>query len=106
MALQQNYTDSKTNITITNAYIKVNEVTFLKGVRVIFKVGIYNSGTDQDNGKEPLECFTYELYSARDGTDWTDHFEITDLQAAGMDIVKACYNYLKTLSDYSGATDV
>ena len=87
MALQMNFTDPNTNVTLTNAYIKISEVRFRKGDRITIFVGIYTNNTDQDAGKRPLCSMNYSVSSA-DGTDWTDNFEIADLDVVSQNIIE------------------
>ena len=93
MALQKTYNFK--GLEIINSYNLVESVQYSKlGNAVRFKVAVYaNKETRSSGSFEYITVETYKFYPS-------GSFSIV-----GNDISTACYNYLKTLDNWSGSVD-
>tara|TARA_B100001939_G_scaffold299497_1_gene274950 strand:- start:439 stop:735 length:297 start_codon:yes stop_codon:yes gene_type:complete len=98
MALQMQMSFPQYGFSATNAYLKVGDLQVSEGSNgwgVNFTLKAYFSATAKSNGKAPITI--------------SRHFMTYSATSANQDqynIVKCAYEYLKTLSEFSGATDV
>ena len=98
MALQMQMSFPQYGFSATNAYLKVGDLQVSEssnGWGVNFTLKAYFSATAKSNGKAPITT--------------SRHFMTYSATSANQDqynIVKCAYEYLKTLSEFSGATDV
>ena len=82
----------------SNAYFKVGrlQVSSRGTTRVVnFRVKAYFSESAKNSGTAPIETYHYNM-----------QYSITSSAQDQYNIVKAAYEHLKTLSEFSGATDV
>jgi hypothetical protein len=105
MALQKDYTHPGNKMVATDAYHKISNVNFFKGMSIVIYVDVFKSSTEAGDGSTPIDRKNYAVGSNA-GSDWDDHFEVADLDVANQNIIERSYEYLKLHSDYSGATDV
>lgn len=90
MALQKTIT-LKNGLTVENAYIRIDTVSGYKG-EITISVNSYASQTAFTSGKEYLEQTMYTFTpSVADGSD---------------NFIKQGYVYLKTLTEFTDATDI
>lgn len=77
----------------------------------------YVSKTAREKGLEPVQSETRSFivrdydyggtdYAAQTRQDYTEHFAPAALEAAGLDIYKVAYGYLKRLPEFAGAKDI
>lgn len=81
------------------------------------QVAPYVSKESRQGGMEPVDSekqritvrdydYTGTDYAHMTSLDYSDHFSPAVLEAAGMDIYKVMYGYLKTTDFFEGATDI
>lgn len=88
----------KYGFTAPSAYLKVGNLKVNSGVsgwNVTFELKAYFSATAKSNGNAPISM-THHIMDYATNSANQDQYNV----------VKCAYEYLKTLSDYSGATDV
>lgn len=90
MALEKAHTCSKTNVYAANAYHRILSYSGDKD-SLVFTVGTYNNSTDRNNGYEPFQSKSFRYNPGVGST---------------KELITHLYDYLKTLSEYSGALDV
>jgi hypothetical protein len=98
MALQIQVTFPKYGFTASNAYLRVSNLRIddsNAGWIVTFNLKCYFSANAKNNGKKPIE----EEYH-------TFPYSVSSSNQDQYNTVKQAYQYLKTLSQYSSATDV
>tara|TARA_B110000438_G_C15307469_1_gene433873 strand:+ start:83 stop:379 length:297 start_codon:yes stop_codon:yes gene_type:complete len=98
MALQMQLSFPQYGFTAPSAYLRVSNMQVIDssaGWVAKFSLKVYFSATAKSSGKAPIEevthTFTYSATSANE-----DQYNV----------VKQAYEYLKTLSQFSGATNV
>lgn len=88
----------KYGFTAPSAYLKIGNAIIsyhADGWNLGFDLKVYFSSTAKNNGKAPIEVKRYIMdYSTSSGSQ--DQYNA----------IKAGYEYLKTLTEFSGATDV
>ena len=87
-----------TGVTASQAYHKVGNGQLLEdssGYGLRFEVKVYYSASARTNGKAPMLVLPYFMT-----------LNTTSTTATHYNPVKSMYEYLKTLSEYSNATDV
>ena len=98
MALQMQITFPKYGFSATAAYIQVSNMQLIKsqaGWIASFNVKMYYSASTKAAGNAPVE----ENY-------YTMAYTATSPNQDQYNIVKQCYEHLKSLSQFSGAQDV
>ena len=105
MALTKQIT-LNSGITIENAYIKVFSITYFNNASydsyVKFNVNIFFNQDARNQGKPEVIAFPYQV----SGEDFDVYFDFNVLKQAEKNIVSQAYEYLKSLSFYSDATDI
>jgi hypothetical protein len=97
MALQMSRTFN-TGITASQAYHKLGTGQLLSdssGYGMRFEVKVYYNASARTSGKAPIEIMNYFMT-----------INSTSSTQSHYNPVKSMYEYLKSLSEYSGATDV
>jgi len=104
MALQLSFTDSTGHSADASAYHIVREITkYDKHSKVCeFSVEVYKDSASKNASKSFLERKNYSVK----GTTFDTWFATTVIDDAGKSVIERAYEYLKTLSVYSGASDV
>lgn len=87
MALQLDFTDTDKGLVVPNAYAKIERFHGDKNV-VFFDVAIFSSAQARTDNKQPFHNIGFEV-------PYTDGMSIQML-----------YDYLKTLPEFAGATDI
>jgi len=102
MALQKSYED-EFGTTHSTAYGRITQlhINYESSVASI-TVGIYKDSTARADNKTPLNKSAYTL----SGTDFDTYFLDTVLDTENYNPQERAYVYLKTLDDWSGASDV
>jgi hypothetical protein len=98
MALQMQKSFPKYGFSAPNAYLKIGHMqvnSYPGGWNVGFELKTYFSATAKANGNAPIEVSRYVMDYATNSANQDQY-----------NIVKAGYEYLKTLSEFSGASDV
>ena len=98
MALQMQLTFPKYGFTAPSAYLKVSSMNIIEtpgGWVASFNLKVYFSAAAKNNGLAPIEE-TFHTYS----------YSITSANQDQYNTVKQAYMYLKSLSQFSSATDV
>ena len=102
MALEKSY-DDKFGNTNTNAYHRIRKVALDNAGSVAnIEVSVYKDSAAKIASRGTLETLLYTVY----GTDYDDNFSATVIDPSGMNTIKAAYEYLKPLPEYSGAVDI
>ena len=98
MALQMQLTFPKYGFTAPSAYLKVSSMNIIEapgGWTASFNLKVYFSAAAKNNGLAPVEE-TFHIYS----------YSTTSANQDQYNTVKQAYMYLKSLSQFSSATDV
>ena len=98
MSLQIQLTFPQFGFTAPSAYLRVSNMNItdtLSGWTATFKLRVYYSAAAKANGKAPIEETSHTFAYSASSADQDQY-----------NIVKQAYEYLKTLSQFSGATDV
>ncbi len=102
MALQISYEDSFGN-TNASAYHRVLQVLVDKSSSVAdILVGIYKDASARGAGKSTLASRHYRVECA----DFETYFGTANMNIVDKNAISIAYDYLKTLSEYNGASDV
>jgi len=102
MALQLSY-DASTGATHSTAYHKITRLNNDRdGSRMTIQVSIYKDSTAKTDGKTPVGMAVYTVSDS----DYTTYYANAVLDTVSQNHIERSYEYLKTLSDYSGASDV
>lgn len=104
MGLKKTWTHTKTNATYTDAYHRVWNVTLQTEECMEFMVMIYTTHGDRMANYSTLASIAHKMRAG--GSRFDNFFTIALLDQANMNPVKAAYNYLKTLPEYIGSTDI
>ena len=102
MALQLSYDDIFGNTNAT-AYFRV--VTVNNGYKNLtcgVNVEVYKDSAARQSNKAPLANLDYSTV----GDEYATYFATSVLDVANHNIIKQGYEYLKSLAEYSGASDV
>ena len=75
---------------VSGEYWRVAEITYLPKKMVSFNVFLYLSQVARDGGCTPMDVLTYTVHGA-------------NIEGCA---VTFCYNHLKTLPEFEGATNV
>jgi len=98
MALQMQKSFSNYGFSASSAYFKVGNLTVFDtstGWSVKFEVKTYFSASAKTNGSAPIESQYYTMT-----------YDTSSATQSEYNIVKCAYEHLKTLSEFSGATNV
>lgn len=98
MALQMQKSFSNYGFSASSAYFKVGHLTVISkssGWAVKFELKTYFSSSAKSNGSAPLETRYYTM-----------DYDTSSSTQSEYNVVKCAYEHLKTLSEFSGATDV
>lgn len=102
MALQLSYDDDFGN-TNASAYHRVTTLLlYVAQERVKIEVSTYKDSAARSAGKEPLR----RVYHAAQGADFTTYFDDAVLDTENYNPLERAYEYLKTLDEWDGASDV
>jgi hypothetical protein len=102
MALQLSY-DAPTGVTHSSAYHKITSLRHDRyGGTMSIHVSIYKDSTAKTNDKSAVGYAVHTVSSA----DHDTYFANSVVDTVDQNTVERSYVYLKTLDDYSGATDV
>jgi hypothetical protein len=102
MSLQKSF-EAPTGATHASAYHKITGLTHNRVRNAVeINVSIYKDSAAKVAAKNPVGRKSYRLA----GTDYNTYFANSVLDTVDQNHVERCYVYLKTLSDYSGASDV
>lgn len=102
MALQLSYDDEFGN-TNASAYHRITVLLmYVAQGRVKIEVSTYKDAAARTAGKAPLRTLPYTA----EGSDFTTYFDDTVLDTVDYNPLERGYVYLKTLGDWSGASDV
>ena len=102
MSLQLSY-DAATGATHASAYHKITSISHSREQsRMMLHVSIYKDSTAKSEGKAPVGSASYRVADS----DYTTYYANAVLDTVSQNHVERSYEYLKTLSDYSGASDV
>lgn len=103
MALIYDNSNDKTGISVDDAYLRIRSVSVLNpangGTEIAYDV--FESQTARDNDKAPFASYK----AVASGADGDTYFGEDVLDDAGKTVLKQAYAYLKSLSEFSGATD-
>jgi len=97
MGLQLSTSFSELGFSSSSAYYRVADVMVLdspSGWGLKFEVRTYFSQTARNNGAAPIKKEWY-----------TTTYDTTSSSQNQYNVVQECYEYLKTLTTFSGATD-
>jgi len=102
MSLQKSY-EAATGITHASAYHKIitmgnNRV----GGRMSVKVDIFADAQAKTDGKVPVGSYLFSIRT----TDYDTYFANSVVDTEDQNTVERAYAYLKTLDEYSGASNV
>ena len=103
MALEKSYTTDG-GVSLSEAYHKISTMRFRhwdENPKVDIIVDIYRDST----ARVDLTRVVYVSYTC-DGSDYTTYFSNAALDVENQNIRERAYTWLKTLEDYSGASDV
>lgn len=98
MALQMQKSFPKYGFSSNSAYFKVGTLSVLlnsTGWNVKFEVKTYFSANAKANGSAPIETNWYVM-----------NYSTSSANQDQYNVVKSAYEFLKTQSEFSGATDV
>jgi hypothetical protein len=102
MALQLSYNDAFGN-TNSTAYFRVVTVNNdHKNLVCGVNVEVYKDATARQSLKSQLASFNHSTV----GDEYATYFGVDVLDLANHNIIKQGYTYLKSLAEYSGASDV
>lgn len=105
MALTKQIT-LNSGVTLTNAYIKISEMSYVNSINlnshVLIKVCIFNSEADRNFKRPEVIQLNYKVT----GNDFNQYFTLNVLKQLDKNIISQGYEFLKTISYYSDATDV
>lgn len=97
MALQHTVTSSNlTDSTLTDCYLKITEIRLSKpdtDIAIKIYLSYWLSATDKTNGKSPYQTLRFDTSAPV-------------AQFDNVNILDKAYTYLKSLSEFTGATDV
>ena len=89
------------NVTVKDAIIKIEELSIINGGPVTIKVYVYNSSAEKDSKDEAFES-RYRV----GGDKFNEVFQESVVKTADKSPLSQAYVYLKTLPEFSGASDV
>jgi hypothetical protein len=102
MSLQKSF-EAPTGATHASAYHKITGLHHNRiGSVVDINISIYKDSAAKVAAKTPVGRKSYRVA----GADYTTYFANSVLDTVDQNHIERCYVYLKTLSDYSGASDV
>jgi hypothetical protein len=102
MALQLSY-DAPTGVTHASAYHKITGLSQdRQSDRMMLHVLIYKDAAAKAADKSPVGSASYRVADA----DYATYYANAVLDTVDQNHIERSYVYLKTLSDYSGASDV
>jgi len=103
MALQKSW-DDDFGSTHASAYGRVLNVELdVAGERAFVKAGVYVNAAARNAGKDPFKVMTY-LFDADSTPSYADLFGVSVMDTKNP--IQATYDHIKTLDEWSGATDV
>jgi hypothetical protein len=106
MGLELTFTESNTGLNLVDAYHKIMKVDIVNNDRVSILVGTYTAQGQTSS----IRTKEFSIYASNDdpqGSEpFADNFSIAALDAVDANLIKNAYNYLKTLAEYNGASDV
>jgi hypothetical protein len=93
-------------IVLENAYIKISSLCFYNKVNddsyVTVDVNIFKDQQARLDGKPEVTKYTYKC----SGTYFTQYFSLSVLNAENVNMISQAYAWMKTMTLYSGATDI
>jgi len=102
MSLQLSY-EAATGVTHASAYHKITSLNHNRtGDRMMIQVTIFADAAAKAASKAPVGNASYRVA----GTDYDTYFANSVLDTVDQNHVERSYEYLKTLDDYTGASDV
>lgn len=109
MAIQKSFTH-ESGVVLASAYHRVlsahvMHVTDIEGNPedvVNVEVGIYKDAEARDNEKSVVSNFHFGVRDVYPNSDFTTFFAVSVLNAENVNILKQCYEYMKTQSDLNG----
>jgi hypothetical protein len=113
VALQLDYIDSQTGITVPDAYWRISSICGGKnGFSFIVDIWKDQAARDMENDSIPMKFLKQLSYAFIPQLDSVGFFAETELDSAGYAItvvpnfVEQAYDYIKTLDEFSGAIDI
>ena len=105
MALQISYEDEHgtTHGSSYNRIVQVHRRIDLSWARV--QVAIFKDAAASAAGKTPVDFATY-VFDSTTATTYDDLFSVANLAPANANPAKNAYDHIKTLPEWTGATDV
>lgn len=100
MALTKNLTLSS-GINLPNAYIKIQSVEIINGIKSTIKIDIFKDKSARDDNKTPVASFSHVCTN-----NYYDYYHIDILNQENVNVIAQSYEFIKTLSFYLSATDV
>lgn len=119
MAIQKAYTH-ESGVVLASAYHRILTAGIVHGLNVVgepedyvdVRVGIYKDSQARGDGNAPIAELNFGVKNVYPTTDFDTYFDVSILNQENVNVVKQCYEYLKTQSnlygiDYTtGVTDV
>lgn len=102
MALQKSYDDAFGNTNSTAYYRIVTVVNDCKNLVCNLVVAVYKDSAARQADKSALANLNYSTV----GDEYATYFAVSVLDVANHNIIKQAYTYLKSLAEYTGASDV
>lgn len=103
MAIQKSV---ETSHGYTANYFKISDLRQDKRL-VRVSVDLYKDATARDAGKAPVEKnYRQKVMSLSGAPDWSFELTIEQFESPDSNVYEYAYDYLKSLSHFSGATDI
>ena len=88
------------NLMVAESYTIIDNVTLNKELKFLnFEVIVFKTSAKE-------QIIANSLYTIQDGTVFDTYFAISVLSPVDQNILKKCYDYLKTLDGYTSLTDI
>jgi len=101
MALKLDYTLPGSTTTVPDVYFRIDSTSYTNGNSVGIKGVYFGSQSDRENFKRPIGRKDFTV----SGDDYDTYLSDDVLQVLGASLLINCYTYLKTLPEFSTATD-
>lgn len=105
MALQKNITIPGTSLVVSNAYLRISEISLIPRISVNIVVSFYVNQSDRENNKSSIKA-SESFQIKNDDPLFEEFFSTESLDEEGSNIISNSYQFLKTLPDFAEAEDV